>query len=366
MHPNTQHTRLGRALVLATCGLVMAGSAACTSEGPDSAPAVAAATGGADSLKGKTITFAGFGGDLQNYQTTAWEKPFTEQTGAAFANAENSSIASIRTQVRTGNVQWDVVEDYAFNIAKDCGTLYQPLKGVELDEIQDEYLTNDCGVPVVKFSNVLVYDPAAFAQAPTAVSDFFDTDNFPGKRAILNDANTGVFELALIHAGGTPDSLYPLDLAKAQTVVEDGRGSIEFSASQAVSVQKIASGNVDMAIMPNGRALAAVEQNPKLKVVWNQAPTTWDNLAVVKGSRVAAGAQQWLAYVGTAKAQVAFSSLFPYGIFSSGATPSLSDDKLPFFPDDPSHSDTLLNLDQSYYEKNAADVSAAWTAATAG
>jgi len=363
----TRRTGHRKNAIIASCGLLLAvTTAACSSGSDESSESLAAATGGKGSLDGKTITFAGFGGDLQKYQTSAWEEPFTTTTGATFANAENSGIAAIRTQVKTGNVKWDVVEDYAFNIAQDCGTLYEPLKGVALDEIQADYVTNECGVPVVKFSNVLVYDPTKFGTAPTKVSDFFDTATFPGKRAIVNDPNSGVLELSLISSGVSADELYPLDLESATSIIKKESDSIEFSASQAVSVQKITSGNVDMAVMPNGRALAAVQENPNLKVVWSEAPTTWDNLAVVKGSKVGPAALQWLGYVGTAKAQADLSTLFPYGIFSKDVTPTLTDEQRQFFPDDPSRSADLLNLDQGYYEKNNADVTAAWTAATAG
>ena len=59
---------------------------------------------------GVTLTFVSFGGVYQEAQRKAWLEPYTELTGVQFTEDENSSNATIKAQVESGQVTWDVVD----------------------------------------------------------------------------------------------------------------------------------------------------------------------------------------------------------------------------------------------------------------
>ena len=74
-----------------------------------------------------TLSFTSFGGVYQEAQRKAWLKPYTALTGVQFNEDENSSNATIKTQVETGKVTWDVVDvgnDFGLEANKD---LLEPL-----------------------------------------------------------------------------------------------------------------------------------------------------------------------------------------------------------------------------------------------
>ena len=55
---------------------------------------------------------------------------------------------------------------------------------------------------------ILAYDHEAYGDArPTSIVDFFDTNKFPGKRAIRNDP-TVIMERALMADGVNRDDVY--------------------------------------------------------------------------------------------------------------------------------------------------------------
>ena len=74
-----------------------------------------------------TLTFISFGGAYQEAQREGWLKPYSELTGVQFVEDENSSNATIKAQVKSGAVTWDVVDvgnDFGLEANKD---LLEPL-----------------------------------------------------------------------------------------------------------------------------------------------------------------------------------------------------------------------------------------------
>jgi putative spermidine/putrescine transport system substrate-binding protein len=55
---------------------------------------------------GVTLSFTSFGGVYQEAQRKAWLEPYTQLTGVKFTEDENSSNATIKSQVESGQVTW--------------------------------------------------------------------------------------------------------------------------------------------------------------------------------------------------------------------------------------------------------------------
>ena len=55
------------------------------------------------------VVICGWGGALQKAQEEAYYRPFEKETGIRVVPVSWPNLAKIRTQVKTGNVEWDIV-----------------------------------------------------------------------------------------------------------------------------------------------------------------------------------------------------------------------------------------------------------------
>ena len=165
--------------------------------------------------EGVTLTFVSFGGVYQEAQRKAWLEPYTELTGVQFVEDENSSNATIKAQVESGQVTWDVVDvgnDFGLEANSD---LLEPLDYslIPRDEMNQDLGVSDWRVPDITYGVVLAYNTEQTAGVvPEGWADYFDTTKIPGKRGAWDYSEGGMFEFALMADGVAPDELYPLDL----------------------------------------------------------------------------------------------------------------------------------------------------------
>jgi putative spermidine/putrescine transport system substrate-binding protein len=99
--------------------------------------------------EGVTLSFVSFGGVYQEAQRKAWLEPYTELTGVQFTEDENSLNATIKAQVESGQVTWDVVDvgnDFGTDAHKD---LLEPLDYslIPRDEMNEALGVTDYRVP---------------------------------------------------------------------------------------------------------------------------------------------------------------------------------------------------------------------------
>ena len=310
-------------------------------------------------LNGKTFVFGGFGGDLQKNQDLAWLQPFAAATGVKIIQTDSPDMASLKTQQEAQNVAADVIEIEASTVDSDCGTVFEKVQ-IDRSQINPKLDTNRCGVPVVKFSYVLAYNAKKYSEAPTSVADFFNTQKFPGTRAIRGGSNVGIIESALLADGVKASSIYPIDLDRAVSKVGKIKGSIEVKDSFAIIQDGLANGEFDMALVPNGRAFNASKTNPDIKAVFVGAVTLYDDLVIPTGAKNAGPATAFLQYTALNGTQVALAEKFPYGMGTVGDAPKLDDQAKRFFPD--SYADQLLLQDAGWWGKNDAAVNDRLTA----
>lgn len=308
-------------------------------------------------LKGQNLVFAGFGGDVQKNEDAAWLKPFAAATGVKISQTDSPDLARLLLQQQAKNVNADVIQIEASTVNLSCGTTFAKVT-IDRSQIDPALDLNDCGVPVVKFSFVLAYNAKLFPTVPTSVTDFFDTDKFPGRRAALNNINNGLTEVALLADGVPHDHLYPLDMTRALNKVDSIKASTDLKGSLALVQDALASGDVAMAILPNGRAFNAARSNPDIKVVFKDAITLYDNLAIPTGAKNLPAATAFLQYVARHKTQLALAERFPYGVGTRGAPAQLSEQARAFYPD--TYAGELLIQDPKWWAANQASAQQQW------
>ncbi len=336
---------------------------------PASAAASPSASSTADSAAcnpprqdGVTLSFTSFGGVYQEAQRKAWLEPYTELTGVQFTEDENSSNATIKAQVESGQVTWDVVDvgnDFGLEANKD---LLEPLDYtiIPRDEMNQDLGVSDWRVPDITYGVVLGYNTDATKGAvPEGWADFFDTTKIPGKRGVWDYSEGGMFEFALMADGVAPADLYPLDLPRATAKLDTIKDDIVFWNSGAESQELIGSGEVAMSMIWNGRAWSAknIDKKP-VETQWNQQIVTADYLVVPKGSPNKDAAMKFIAYTACAANNGKPSEYIPYGPTNtnSQANPAMANDL------SVSNADNAAYFDDEYLVNNFDEIDAAWQA----
>ena len=348
---------------------VMTIAAACTggsaSPGADGSPgASGGATGDACNpprQEGVTLTFVSFGGVYQEAQRKAWLEPYTELTGVQFVEDENSSNATIKAQVESGQVTWDVVDvgnDFGLEANAD---LLEPLDYtlIPRDEMNQDLGVSDWRIPDITYGVVLAYNTDETAGAvPEGWADFFDTTKIPGKRGAWDYSEGGMFEFALMADGVAPADLYPLDLERASAKLDTIKDDIVFWQSGAESQELIGSGEVAMTMIWNGRAWSAknIDHKP-VEIQWNQQIVTADYLVVPKGPPNKDAAMAFIAYTACAANNGKPSEFIPYGPTNttSEANPAMVNDLSVTNADENS-----AYFDDKYLIDNYDEIDAAW------
>jgi putative spermidine/putrescine transport system substrate-binding protein len=275
--------------------------------------------------EGVTLTYVSFGGAYQEAQRKAWLTPYTELTGVAFNEDENSSNATIKAQVESGQVTWDVVDvgnDFGLDANKD---LLEPLDYtlIPRDEVLEGF-AGDYRVADMTYGVALAYNTDKTAgQIPAGWADFFDTTKFPGKRGMWDYSEGGIFEVALMADGVKPADLYPLDLERATKKLDTIKDDLVFWSSGAESQELIGSGEVAMTLIWNGRGWSAKHTDKKpVEIQWNQQIVTADYLVVPKGTPNKDAAMKFIAYAICAENNAKPSEFIPYGPINKNSKPA--------------------------------------------
>ncbi|HDR9871723.1 TPA: extracellular solute-binding protein [Burkholderia cenocepacia] len=311
----------------------------------------AAFAGEASNLQGQRITVAFFGGALQKPIEEAWAIPFEKATGAKVSLDSPNPRAKLKAQVESGNTVWDVYTEDASFVHQNCGVLFDKVDTSQFVAagIDKRFITNDCGVPTVVVAEVFAYNEDKYRNAPPkSWADFFDLKKFPGKRAIFNSPMTGILEMALLADGVPADKLYPLDLDRAFKKLDTIKDKIFWTQSPGALTDALANSQVDLALAFSGRVAAAAKAGAKVAVVRNQQFLSWDDWAIVKGSKNKAAGIAFLNFASQPKQQAKFTELASYATANSDGHPKVDSLSARFLP----VRENAVFINQGWWAKN--------------
>ena len=144
------------------------------------------------------INITTYGGAFGAAVNEAFVKPFTAETGVQATMVDNDNPpATLKAQVEAGNITSDVFDVEQSDVLRLCDEgLIEPIDpsilpaAADGTPAEDDYLPqalHECATAIMVWSTVIAYNTEAFPDgAPTTVADFFDTEKFPGKRALPN------------------------------------------------------------------------------------------------------------------------------------------------------------------------------------
>lgn len=240
------------------------------------------------SLAGKTLTFVSYGGIYQDGQVASLQD-FIQKSGVELLSDGPTEIAKLQAQVESKNVLWDVVDTGDIYPYVHCGTLFQKL---DMSKIDTSHLpagqVSDCSVPAMNYGVVINYRRDAFADnPPSKQADFFDTQTFPGLRAVEGTPTPSVYllEMAARTLGKQPADLTVEDIDPAFDVLRKMRdeGNLIFWTTGAESQQMMESGEAEFIHAWTGRAMSAVKNGAEYDQVWDGWVVTMDQLTIPMG-----------------------------------------------------------------------------------
>lgn len=321
------------------------------------------------SLKGKTLTFASFGGIFQDGQIAAL-KEFVDKSGVKLLSDGPTEIAKVQAQVESKNVTWDVVDTADFPPYVHCGTLFQKLDFTKIDTSKiPQGQVSDCSVPAMNYGVVLMYKTEKYKDNPPKNwVDFFDTEKFPGVRGIdgSGDFTGGLLEQAFRAAGGDPKAMTKDDIAKAIDKVRDLGGDTIYWKTGAESQQLAESGEADMIMMWTGRAMTAVKNGAKFTPAWQDWLVVMDQLTIPVGAKDPDASHALInAYLGK-NAQEILTKETSYTPINNEAKPVVDDSVAAFLTNTPERQSQGYQQNIKFWVENFQAASEQWSAMMAG
>jgi putative spermidine/putrescine transport system substrate-binding protein len=271
----------------------------------------------------ETLTVVSNGGSIADAQRKAFIEPFTKATGVrVIEDVFNQELAKIRTQVETGNLQWDVVSVTAINEATACDEgLLEP---IDWSKYLDPKLFagvggfGKCGVPHNFVSGGLAYDGDKIANPPKSWADFWDVAKYPGKRGLLYRAEQ-TFEVALMADGVEPrDAMKVLSapggVERAFRKLAEIKPHVLWWKAGDESMRLLLSGDVAMTYAWNGRVAAANKSNNRnLKIAFSAGHVSGSQIyAIMKGSPRKDLAIKYIVFASQPGPQAEFARIISY------------------------------------------------------
>ena len=242
----------------------------------------------AGSVAAQEMTIASSGGAYSRSQLKAYHQPYSAKTGVTIINHNGAaeSVANLRAMSEAGNVTWDIVNvsgadgirlcDEGLAMEIDADTQLAPAPdGTPASEDFGDFLVSKCIIPQIVYSTTFGYRTDLVGDTPpTDICAVFDTDTYPGKRA-LEKRPINNMEWALICDGVAFDAVYDVlateagqtrAIAKLDTIKPD----VLWWTAGADTPQWLADGEIVMGSTYNGRLFSVIEeQNQPVAMLWD-------------------------------------------------------------------------------------------------
>lgn len=302
------------ALLLASLFLVVA----CGGEGGTTAapatPTGGEATGAQDgdaeesademNFEGRELNIVTWGGVWTESTEEYFTKPFSEETGVKvnFIVSGTDPTATVLLQAQQGNVQIDLADTATSARLELDGYLEHfpdDLLSV-LEETSREGTVFPYTWELGSTATLIVCNPNIVDTCPTNAAEFWDVENFPGRRAFAASYSSAM-TFALLADGLSCDDVWPMDVERSIASLREIKPHITvWPDSGSMQEQVMVDEEVGIAFMWNGRAHVVKRDHiPELEFYWDDSTvSSGGGYAVPKGAPnadVAFAFIKWLA-----------------------------------------------------------------------
>lgn len=323
-----------------------------------------------------SLTVVSWGGAYSESQQRAYLDPYMEENAnIRFLNDDGSAnaLASLRAQSQANNVTWDLVDMLPSDAQLACD------EGIIMEIDADEWLApapdgtpasedflpgslGDCFIPQIVYSTVIGYNTEMFDEGkePSTIADFFNPEEFPGKRAI-QDRPAGNLEWAL-YADGVPlDEIYetletPEGVDRAFAKLDTIKDSIVWWEAGAQAPQLLASGEVAMTTAWNGRIYNANKEGKDFRIVWDNQILDSNYWVIPKGAKNPEASLAFIKYAAEPKVLAGITKYIPYGPVRKSAAEFVAPEDAKNLPTSPQNLTVSLTLDNGFWADNGEEI----------
>jgi putative spermidine/putrescine transport system substrate-binding protein len=299
------------------------------------------------------------GGSFGQANLAAYFSGFEAETGIEVLFSPGyGTAAQIKAQHDLGIIEWDVVMQGPADAYRngDKGYLeefdYSKIDAELLDDIPEDFQRKYGPVNHVS-GRVLAYRTDVFPgdTGPKSWADFWDVDSFPGPRALFSGyRGEGDWEFALLADGVPLDELYPLDMDRVFTKLDEIKPHIiKWWESGGESTDMLVSGDVVMTDVWNGRIQPAIDAGEPIRIVWNGGLITTGDWCVMADAPHRENAYKFINYALRPENQAILSQHLPYGTSNTKALENLDEETLSKLPTAPENFENTFLLGVEFY-----------------
>ena len=323
---------------------------------------IAAGTLATSSALADSLTIAAWGGTSQESQRTVYFQPFSEETGVSITEDEFlGGIGVLRTQAMGGAPTWNLVqvEDQELQLGCEEG-LFVPINYDLLDFSPDDFIpgaATECGVGTYVWSKVLGYDANRLENAPSNWADFWDTETWPGTRALRRGAQYNL-EFALIADGVDVSEVYdvlgtPEGVDRAFAKLDEIKGSLIWWEAGAQPLQMMAAGEVVMTSVYNGRVTTSNrEEGTNFVGVWPGSSYSIDSWVIIEGTTNVETAHAFINFASDPERQAQLPELIAYGPTVIAAVDHVKAETAPLLPTTPVNLEVAFEMNTAFWVEN--------------
>jgi putative spermidine/putrescine transport system substrate-binding protein len=252
---------------------------------------------------------------------------FEKETGIDVITVQEArSGPRIKAQVEAGKTEWDLtfIFDQETKLLGDCCLAdidYSKMSpgAQETLAAMPDNLKRPKGVALQVIGVGLVYNKDVYSgeNRPQSWADFWNVDAFPGKRC-LPAWPRFVMEAALMADGVTKENLYPLDMDRALTKIEEIKPHVaKWWTTSAQPPQLLLDGEADMCMTYTGSTSKLALEGAPLEVEWNEGFVYFDFFSIPKDAPNYDNALKLLSWRLEPERAAELTSIFPVALPSS-------------------------------------------------
>ncbi len=330
----------GNALMAGIAGLALMGLAAGTAAEP-----------------AKELHILWAGGQWADAVDECVHKPLLEQYGIKAIHESPAGLAKMQAMIESGNITAT-----AFDLPTDelqRAVALGLLQKIDWEKIDPypmfEEAKHEYGAGVAYYSTIMAWRDGV--KEPKDWFDFFNTESFPGKRA-LPDYPGFVLPFAALGDGVPVNELFPLDLDRAFKTLERVKDDTIWWQAGSQPPQLLQDNEAQYAISWSGRVVG----KEGVKTSFNQGMLDISWFGIPKGADPAEveAAWIWLKLQTDAKIQACVAQYISYTGPSPDLDPLLPQDKLHEYPTTAANKKVQWLADSEWWYENADEIERRW------
>lgn len=296
------------------------------------ATAVMAGTLAVSAAQARDFTIVGWGGAAQDRQRALYFEPFSKQEGIPFKeDTYLGGWGQFQAMQSTGEVPWDVVQVETAEMIRGCEEgMFTKLDWSKLPPKSDfiEHAGTECGVGTIVWAVLLSYNADRLkGEAPQAMVDFWNTQKWPGKRAMRQGPKLNL-EIALMADGVKPADVYKVlstkeGVERAFAKLDKIKPLVQWWKAGAQAPEWLAAGDVDLAIAYSARVVNAQKTGVNLKPIWDNSVYAIDSWVILAKSPYQQQGLKFIDFASNPARQVESAKMLPYGPTRTAAVKDL-------------------------------------------